>query len=246
MRGKKEMKLERILRFIGNRPDPEPSVYTDEEAARVAMLARHAAEERAAQPPAPKPKPRLPKPIRARVIKPQPKPDPFQVNLVQPLVGWKAWHIRKGRLHSQLRGGLWVPGRPFQAVCRFAKCLRTPGANCTCGIYATNDFQQVREFLNTGEACGVVLGWGRYIRAENGWRCEYAYPARILIARDSLHDLEKLKEYRVPLYVMEPLRLYDPKEDGYEYWKDEEDWSFGTSAEPSAAQDQDAGRDQDS
>ena len=203
--------MKRIIRFIGNRTVPENEVYGTPAEARAAvalqaetkrMLARL---DKVAKPKRPPRPPKL-KPID----------EPFETNLMEPLVGWKVWKIVKGVLHSQLRSGVWPPGKPFQAMCMERKCVHPPTTTHTCGIYARSEFQGVREFLSEGEACGIVLGWGRYVRGMEGWRCEFAYPARILIARDSLADLEKLKEYRVPLYVMEPMRLYDPAEDGYE------------------------------
>lgn len=181
---------------------------------------------------------------------PAPKVELFGTNLIEPLVGWKVWHLRDGRLWSQVYGShVWQPMQPLHAKCCRGQfhCKQPPTAECTCGIYARNDFRQVVEFLNHGEACGAVLGWGRYVRGYDGWRAEYCYPARLLIARHSLGDLDKLKDYRVPIYVMEPMRLYDPREDGYEYWQDEADWSFGTTEISHAPQDKEgsgaAGRD---
>jgi hypothetical protein len=229
--------MKRIIRFIGNRTVPENEVYGTPAEARAAvalqaetkrMLARL---DKVAKPKRPPRPPKL-KPID----------EPFETNLMEPLVGWKTWLIRNGLLHSQLRSGVWPPGKPFQAMCKERKCVHPPTTTHTCGIYARDKFLGVREFLDAGEACGIVLGWGRYVRGVDGWRSEFAYPARILIARDSLGDLEKLKEYRVPLYVMEPMRLYDPAEDGYEYWDNEADWGFGANTKPNAQEV--AGRDE--
>lgn len=175
------------------------------------------------------------KPKPKRIPKPKAKPNPFETNLMEPLVGWKTWHIVDGRLCSQIyRRGSWPPGEPFEANCGDRCCALSPALDCSCGIYARSEFKDVIEFLSEGEACGLVLGWGRYIRGAEGWRAQFAYPARILISRDSLRHMDKLKDYRVPLYVMEPMRIYDPLEDGYEYWDHEADWGFGANRESSA------------
>lgn len=237
--------MTRIMRFIGNNPEPEQEIYgsiQDAIRARDAFLERTVATQ---------PAPVVPVKVKRRYRhaslrprKPRPIVEPFETNLMEPLVGWRAWHVKNGRLTSLFQGvEFWLPEKPFHARCVPKICAHCPTMNHTCGIYAKNNFGQVREFLAHGEACGIVLGWGRYVRGVDGWRSEFAYPARILIARDSLHDLEKLKDYHVPLYVMEPMRLYDPSEDGYEYWNNEEDWSFGTSAESHAQEG--AGQDQE-
>jgi hypothetical protein len=221
--------MKRIMRFIGNKITPENLVYGSAQEARAAADLQAETKRMLARPA------KIAKPKRkSRPPKPRPIVEPFETNLVEPLVGWKGWNIRHGLLVSQLRNTIWKPGEPFQAKCTERKCGQCPTTEHTCGIYARSDFLGVREFLEDGEACGIVLGWGRYVRGEEGWRSEFAYPARILIARDSLRDLERLKEYRVPLYVMEPMRLYDPAEDGYEYWDNEADWGFGASAKSNA------------
>jgi hypothetical protein len=237
--------MKRIIRFIGNRLLPEKALYaSDEEKCAILSAIRDYKKLRPRLKRVPPPPPRF-NAVVAPPAKPQPIAEAFETNLMEPLVGWKAWHIRDGRLVSQLRDTPWFPEEPFQATCPSAKCVHSPTTHCSCGVYAKNNFGEVREFLGDGEACGVVLGWGRYVRGTDGWRSEFAYPARILIARDSLRDLDKLKEYRVPLYVMEPMRLYDPAEDGYEYWNNEENWDFRTSAESHAQESASDHEDQD-
>lgn len=227
--------MKRIMRFIGNNPEPEQALYASVVEMRSAQSLAAAWKKL--------PPRRKRHTIKARLIPAPPVPvlppriksEPFETNLMEPLVGWRVWKIAHGRLTSMYQHvEPWPPDEPYRAKCFERRCVESPTRNHTCGLYAKNDFRQVREFLHDGEACGVVLGWGRYVRGVDGWRSEFAYPARILIARDSLRDLEKLKDYHVPLYVMEPMRLYDPAEDGYEYWQNEEDWNFGAGAESHA------------
>lgn len=134
----------------------------------------------------------------------------------------------------------WLPDVPLMATCKNAFRKHKgpcPSARCACGIYAADTYNHITEFEGPEAVAGEVLGWGRYVRGEQGWRAQYVYPSRFLINRDSLHLLPTLMKYHVPIYCWEPKRIYDPREDGYEHWKNEEDWNFGTAAKPNAYED---------
>ncbi len=115
--------------------------------------------------------------------------EPFEVNLCEPLIGWRQWTIRDGRLTSYYKAHSWFPMKAFEARCRGSlrgsssqHDLRInpgiPKEECTCGVYAVD----APELLDTDgtrsplHVYGKVYGWGRYVRCTGGWRAQYAYP----------------------------------------------------------------------
>lgn len=167
-----------------------------------------------------------------------PKEEPFETNLTEPLIGWRTWNLANGKLASLYHQERpWEPDVPFHATCREEKCTESPTTFHTCGIYATDAYAGIRDYEGESEVIGMVLGWGRYVRGGDGWRAEYAYPAKFLIGREQIGLVDDLKKYHVPIYIWEPMRMYDPKEDGYEYWNHEENWNFGAGSESDASED---------
>ena len=183
-----------------------------------------------------------PAPIVAKVKKPpkpRPKAERFETNLTEALVGWKAWNVVGGFLQSTVFGHMiWKPDEPMVAKCanRAHKTI-APKQSCTCGIYAADTYNHITEFEGGNAVAGEVLGWGRYVRGEHGWRAQYVYPSRFLINRDSLHLLPSLMKYHVPIFCWEPKRIYDPREDGYQCDQGDE-WNFTTSRDETASEDE--------
>lgn len=66
-------------------------------------------------------------------------------------------------------GWLWQPGRSAVARCAYdCSPIDVPGRDCSCG------FRVLRE--RPDESAIRVLGWGRVIEDEQGWRVSRAYP----------------------------------------------------------------------
>jgi hypothetical protein len=97
-----------------------------------------------------------------------------------------------------------------------AECRRTardkhddpvPGAECSCGIYATTDLDVISSYLSRGApVLGVVEMGGRVIPATQGYRAAFARLAVILLIDEALTEphlvLRRLAAtYRVPAVV---------------------------------------------
>jgi hypothetical protein len=164
----------------------------------------------------------------------QKQPNPFEVNMVEALVGWKGWKIREenGVLASPSYGGAWFPDKPFEASC--SECSEVPHESHSCGVYATDALEGARSY---GVIRGEVYGWGRYIRGDKGWRCQFAYPKAFYLDEGQGHLVEQLRAYHVPVYVKQPMLIYSPEEDGYDgHWNSEENGDCRTDKESDAGE----------
>jgi hypothetical protein len=125
---------------------------------------------------------------------------------IEPLVGWRYWRLAVdgglARLAS-LAGPHhpWSPGEPLRARCRrsgidpddpryrYASCYdctphRSPGEDCTCGIYAARDLGRLRGHVLLGlrrVVVGEVRLWGKVVPGAHGYRAELAYPGRLFV-----------------------------------------------------------------
>jgi hypothetical protein len=171
-------------------------------------------------------------------VKKEPKPPPppkevdFEMNLVEPLVGWKSWNFPAEPSEESLlmsrSGFFWNPDEPTVAQCD-RKCSKIPGEHHTCGIYASTEGRDSAE--GYGTVLGQVLGWGRYVRGGEGWRSQYSYPKFFLLNQEQENLVESLKKYHVPIFMEKPVEIYEPRRDGYEYWEDSPDWNLGADQE---------------
>lgn len=160
-------------------------------------------------------------------------PEPMEVNMMEALLGYRAWRLREdGLLHSLHSEGIWYPDKPMEAVCQF--CQESPCTSCTCGVYAMDKLEDVDDSFVVH---GSVYGWGRYVRGESGWRAQYAYPKALYLCKDNVESIEALKKYHVPIFMDVPTQMYSPMEDGYEHRDNQEDWSSGAGAESDAEED---------
>ncbi len=152
-------------------------------------------------------------PIQTPVTPPSPD-TAFEVNMMECLVGWKSWSLTQGKslpILSPTYPVHWPPGEALVANCHHG-CKETPNQNCACGIYAVDSR---KEALKYGEFMGEVYGWGRYVRGDKGWRAQKAYPKSFYLEPGQESLIDVLKVYRVPIFIRDPLRVYDPEEDGY-------------------------------
>jgi hypothetical protein len=181
------------------------------------------------------------KQVHARCAAPKVE-EKFEVNMVEALVGWKGWSVGLKKLKFILSTyeSIWHPEQAFTATCGDRKKHKAPDLHCTCGIYAAD--KKEAAYSTGGKVLGQIYGWGRYIRADAGWRAEFAYPKCFFLRDDQMEHLELLKQYKVPIYVTQPFKVYDPTEEGYEgeedgNWKAEEDRRSRTGEEPDAEED---------
>jgi hypothetical protein len=103
----------------------------------------------------------------------------------EPLLGWRLWHVRDGRLLSWSQDAEWPAGRRFEARCRRLvrrSCGEAPGGRHACGIYAVRKREAAMRLLDelpplpAPVALGQVSLWGRAFENVGGWRAQYAYP----------------------------------------------------------------------
>ena len=107
--------------------------------------------------------------------------------------------------------GSWPHDRPITASCRLggdkAHDDPVPGAECSCGIYATTDLDVISNYLaKWAPVVGIVEMGGRVIPATQGYRAAVARVAVILLIDEALTEphatLRKLAAaYRVPAVI---------------------------------------------
>ena len=122
----------------------------------------------------------------------------------EPVLGYRAWLIEPGcdgyRLRGVLSSAQWASTRGAwtMAACRPPAGSRPPPVphhqtsvphpDCTCGIYAYHSLSiggydgRLRQPDSTeiGIVWGVVVGAGRVLVYQDGWRAQFARPVAIL------------------------------------------------------------------
>jgi hypothetical protein len=93
------------------------------------------------------------------------------------------------RLWSVVYDEEWRSGEPFVAECRKGHAHAAPEADCSCGVYALREPEELTRYLVgrddpwvVGRVIGQVELWGDVVEGELGWRAAYAYPRRIELA----------------------------------------------------------------
>ena len=106
-------------------------------------------------------------------------------DLIEPVVGFRAWRIANGKLLSPYVPCRWE-GRLLHADCFDANRAllhhegwltephRSPDPDCQCGIYAYHR-PGLRTYFGEHYWCeGVISAWGRMVVHADGWRAEHA------------------------------------------------------------------------
>jgi hypothetical protein len=132
---------------------------------------------------------------------------------LEPLRGYRVWHVRHGTELESLCGTAWPPfehleARPCMALqagdvtagriaCDGAPCVDHWTCGLRCGIYAFSTLDRVlgairhESFLlrRSPLVVGEVWLWGRVARHEYGYRAQFAYPAKFIggLGCDPLH-----------------------------------------------------------
>jgi len=138
-------------------------------------------------------------------------------DFVSPVVAYRAWRFGPSGLTS-LNGEFWHPKEKLQAICRRSVNRHTPPhGDCSCGIYAAKNFDQLRGigYAELGVR-GEVYLWGTVVEHKLGWRAQFAYPKTLVVGPESLlfgrlvqrdlctEELESLRiltEYGADLFV---------------------------------------------
>jgi hypothetical protein len=177
---------------------------------------------------------------------PLPPESSFEVNLTEALVGWRIWKLTGNLLTSWNSNTVWNPDWPLQAEgrCRYEHSL-PPHEHCTCGIYAADSVDDTPDDDDVVIILGQVYGWGRYVRGDSGWRAQFAYPKSFHLNANQAEAVDPLRKYHVPIFIEQPIKIYDPAEDGYEHREDEQNWNLGASVESASAQGGDSSDDED-
>src|SRR5262252_5300957 len=133
------------------------------------------------------------------------------------LVGWRTWIVAEVlvdpgvevlRLVSAVQQRtIWKPLQSLEANI-------VPEQDNTSGIYA--EYEPKAQYAHVkGAVYGQVNLWGRFVQGELAVRAQYAYPRNFYLHSVNFSYVDFLKQWRVPIYVYEPLRIYNPAEDGW-------------------------------
>lgn len=128
------------------------------------------------------------------------------------ILGWRAWRLREGFLHSLTLPTVWKPHRwePYRPIMAACNCGRSPGWWHRCGVNAYVALEDAIEgaaetqFVTDPLVVGSVRLGGLVVECERGYRAAEAYPDLLVgILRDgSLAPAPELidvsKRYGVP------------------------------------------------
>jgi hypothetical protein len=133
--------------------------------------------------------------------------DALLLRSVTALAGRKSW-MAKAMSSPE---GAWPQSRPLTARCgkggKGGHDDPVPGADCSCGIYATTDLDIINGHLSKrNPVAGIVELGGRVIPATQGYRAQMARVAVILLLDEALTEpwpfLRKLAAaYKVPAVI---------------------------------------------
>jgi hypothetical protein len=127
---------------------------------------------------------------------------------LQPTVGWKVWRVENGLLVSVLYGDPWPVDEPLHATC-VRHDHEAPAPACECGVHAGRELAAWGHYLAVGAEArvfGRVFLWGATVEGAHGWRAACARPAEIFVPPAVTADTDGLREYGVPVHVLEPVR----------------------------------------
>lgn len=185
-------------------------------------------------------------PGNPEVFPEMPVEPPYEVNMVEALVGWKSWGYDEENKTLETRGHEWPKDFPITAACtefhggkEVAVCGEIPNEAHSCGIYAADERVGAQEYYDDGDIIGMVYGWGRYIRGNSGWRAQLAYPKCFYLKNSQASLIEWLRLYHVPIFIEQPTLIYNPEEDGYEYRGEEADGDCRTFEESAPTKEDD-------
>lgn len=105
----------------------------------------------------------------------------------------------------------WVPREELTAVCANLWSYSAGGAwanhekdipveECSCGIYALDSLDRLKQSAYRFTIFGEVKLWGKIVVGEHGYRAQYAYPASLYVPADlCTAELNLLELFGVPI-----------------------------------------------
>jgi hypothetical protein len=149
----------------------------------------------------------------------------------KPVLGYRAWRINK--YGTGLSGMVsiipWFSDQETIATCRnfgFIEAIQSrrpicplrkvPNWDCSCGLYAWRQLESIDLENMVFEHCliGAVMGWGKVILTERGWRASHARPIAFIEhfpgrTPNWQHQMENiLAAYRLPLLGLKEIETY--------------------------------------
>ena len=136
------------------------------------------------------------------------------------VAGFRVFAFHEGRLHSIVHSHEWERGVNQSQACRAVApifsddpVLIHPSTLCRCGFHAFYDADNP-ELLGyhsvwvklTGVALAVIVGSGRVVLHQTGWRAQRAEIVGVVATRDQLIDNVIRNHYDVPLCRREDVR----------------------------------------
>ena len=120
---------------------------------------------------------------------------------ILPIVGYRAWVLREGKLSSYAVDNFWTPKQANVAQCGGYEHVKfwgpysmqsgpkliphashlAPLAECGCGFYALKTLPYLEAWLEHRKpniVMGEVYLWGKIVDCQYGYRAQYAYPKR--------------------------------------------------------------------
>lgn len=153
--------------------------------------------------------------------------------VAEPIVGFRQWGSRRGELYSGIFvAGRFVPNPALSLIApravpapwpttdhRVAKCFavrghEAPHRDCRCGYFAYYALPEDPEMPAPQAVWGAVVGWGRVIECERGFRAQYARPVALLECDNPFDRREKTRaaraaeHYDIPLLPRDELIAY--------------------------------------
>src|SRR6266436_3122902 len=149
---------------------------------------------------------------------------------ILPVVGYRGWVLREGKLSSYAVDNFWIPKKANVAQCGGYEHVKfwgshkihfgpkliphasyvAPLAECGCGFYAFRTLPYLVEWLEHREP-NIVVGevnlWGKIVDCQYGYRAQYAYPKRFY-SNSYEYDYAcnnsnfALREFKVPIEPM--------------------------------------------
>lgn len=136
---------------------------------------------------------------------------------LEPILGWRAWKVDRGRLYSTVWGNLWPDRTRLEARCGLGGRsspggLRgmhdAPSLQCQCGIYALKAREDALYLAGQimapdVAAIGRVSLWGRVVETQGGYRGQYAYVYDVVLLGGSEAEARELRaHYAVDVSVV--------------------------------------------
>lgn len=112
-----------------------------------------------------------------------------------PVIAWRYWQVTTGTVvlsSVTQKQWTWKPGQAFRAVCAWTGHT-APADGCDCGVHGSKDLKSLRDHgLCLAPGTPLVMGrvalWGKVVPDTRSWRAEYAYPAELLVVRESVAE----------------------------------------------------------